>query len=281
MSRRTTAALEDGAIAALTETLTPLGVVANVLSRESWKDGLSVDAVVELAGQRFAVVIKSVVTAEHGARLASNVRRGTPRIVVADRIAADAKQSLREAGVNYFDRRGELCIVSPPMIIHTIVESTLPIAGGPGGSLDSQVSKEVAICCLLEPDQPHGVRQVARYIGPSPQRRLQRNGSTARGRSSHLRWRSDDSGPLPCSAHVVAAEIRCACGAPRHQRKRGAAARTRARRARVLDGLGPHRHSRRRVLGHADRRPRRPSARFLRALGVSAPRRPLATRRCS
>ena len=168
MSRRTTAALEDGAIAALTETLTPLGVVANVLSRESWKDGLSVDAVVELAGQRFAVVIKSVVTAEHGARLASNVRRGTPRIVVADRIAADAKQSLREAGVNYFDRRGELCIVSPPMIIHTIVESTLPIAGGPGGSLDSQVSKEVAICCLLEPDQPHGVRQVARYIDRAP-----------------------------------------------------------------------------------------------------------------
>ena len=37
-------------------------------------------------------------------------------LVVADRIAADAKRSLREAGVNYLDRRGELRIVAPPLI---------------------------------------------------------------------------------------------------------------------------------------------------------------------
>ena len=107
-------------------------------------------------------------TAEHGERLASDAKYGTPFLVVADRIAADAKRSLRAAGVNYFDRRGDLRIVAPPLIIDTVVESALPIAGDSGGSLDSQVAKEVAICCLLTPDQPHGVRQIARYIDRAP-----------------------------------------------------------------------------------------------------------------
>ena len=168
MSRRTTAALEAEAIAALIETLALIGVVANVMSRESWDDDLSVDAVVEIASQRFDVEVKSIVTAEHGKRLADRVRRGTPLLVVADRIATDAKRSLRDAGVNYFDRRGELRIVSPPLFVDTLVESALPMAGGRSGSLDSQVAKEVAIACLLTPDQPHGVRPIARYIDRAP-----------------------------------------------------------------------------------------------------------------
>ena len=90
--------------------------------------------------------------------------RDAPITVIADRIAADAKQSLREAGVNYFDRRGELRIVSPPLFVDTRVECALPMAGGRSGSLDSQVAKEVAIACLLTPDQPHGIREIARYI---------------------------------------------------------------------------------------------------------------------
>ena len=109
-----------------------------------------------------------MVTAEHGKRLAESVGQGAPLLVVADRIAADAKRSLRTAGVNYFDRRGHLRIVAPPLIIDTVVESALLIAGGPGGSLDSQVAREVAICCLLAPDQPHGVRQIARFIDRAP-----------------------------------------------------------------------------------------------------------------
>ena len=168
MSRRTVAALEEDAIAALTEALARLGVTANVLTKESPSHEALADAVVEVAGQRFDVEVKSVVTAEHGKRLAGSVGRGAPLLVVADRIAADAKRSLQEAGVNYFDRRGELRIVAPPLIIHTFVKSALPMAGGPGGSFDSQVAKEVAICCLLTPDQPHGVRQVARFIDRAP-----------------------------------------------------------------------------------------------------------------
>ena len=48
------------------------------------------------------------------------------------------------------------------------MESALAIAGGSGGPLDSQVAKEVAVACLLAPDQPHGVRQIARYINRAP-----------------------------------------------------------------------------------------------------------------
>ncbi len=36
------------------------------------------------------------------------------------------------------------------------------------GPLVSQVAKEVAIACLLTPDQAHGVRSVARFIDRAP-----------------------------------------------------------------------------------------------------------------
>ena len=150
------------------EALGRIGVVTIVLATKQPADEMRADAVVEAAGQRFDVEVKSVVTAAHGALLAATAPRDEPLIVVADRIAADAKRSLREAGVNFFDRRGELRIVSPPLIVDTLVESSLPMAGGRSGSLDSQVAKEVAIACLLTPDQPHGVRQIARYIGRAP-----------------------------------------------------------------------------------------------------------------
>lgn len=168
MSRRTTAALEDDALGALAETLARLGIDSKVLSRDSWGDDLAADAVVEIAGQRFDVEVKAVVTAEQGRRLAAGARRGTPVLLVADRIAGDAKRTLREAGVNYLDRRGEMRVMAPPLILDTVVESTLSGMGGFRNSLDSQVAKEVAICCLLTPDESHGVRQTARLINRAP-----------------------------------------------------------------------------------------------------------------
>ena len=168
MPRRTTAVMEQDAVAALSEALHRIGVVTIILSTEQLADEMRADAVVEAAGQRFDVEVKSVVTAAQGALLAGTAPRDMPLIVVADRIAADAKRSLREAGVNYFDRRGELRLVSPPLFVDILVESALPMAGSGTGSLDSQVAKEVAISCLLTPDQPHGVREIARYIDRAP-----------------------------------------------------------------------------------------------------------------
>jgi len=168
VSRRTATALENDALEALTETLARLGIAVRTLSRGSWGDDLAVDAIVEIAGQPFDVEVKSVVTAEQGQRLAADARRGAPLLVVADRIAGDAKRALRAAGVNYLDRRGEMRVLAPPLIVDTVVETTLPDMGGFRNSLGSQVAKEVAICCLLTPDEPHGVRQTARLINRAP-----------------------------------------------------------------------------------------------------------------
>ena len=168
MTRRTTDVMEQDAVDNLSEALGRIGVVTNVLSTEQSAGDARSDAVVEAAGQRFEVEVKSIITAAQGELLARTATRDVPLIVVADRIAADAKQSLREAGVNYFDRRGELRIVSPPLFVDILVESALPMAGRRSGSLDSQVAKEVAIACLLTPDRPHGVREIARYIERAP-----------------------------------------------------------------------------------------------------------------
>ena len=168
MTRRTTAVMEQDAVANLSEALGRIGVVTDVLSTEQSAGDERIDAVVEAAGQRFEVEVKSIITAAQGEFLARSATGDVPLIVVADRIAADAKQSLREAGVNYFDQRGELRVVAPPLIVHTQVETTLPAAGISGGPLDNQVGKEVAIACLLTPDRSHGVREIARYIERAP-----------------------------------------------------------------------------------------------------------------
>ena len=159
--------MEQDAVAALSHALGRLGIVTSVLSTKL-STSKHVDALVEAAGQRFEVEVKSVVTAAQGELLATRATRDVPLIVVADRIAAAAKQSLREAGLNYFDRRGDLRIVSPPLFVDTLVESARPMTGGRSGSLDSQVAQEAAIACLLTPDRPHGVRQIARYIDRAP-----------------------------------------------------------------------------------------------------------------
>jgi len=168
MARRTSGEVEREALDGLIAVLVGLGVGADVVSRETRNGETHFDAVLEVGGHRLDVEVKSVVTAAQGERLARTTERRAPLVVVADRIAADAKQSFRKAGVNYFDRRGELRIVEPPIVIDTVVDSKLPIAVSRAGSLNSQVAKEVAIVCLLTPDQPRGAREAARYIDRAP-----------------------------------------------------------------------------------------------------------------
>ena len=109
-----------------------------------------------------------MVTAAQGERLTREAEQHRRLLVVADRIASDAKRSFREAGINYFDRRGKLRIIQPPVVIDAIVDPADEPAARTSGPLDSQVAKEAAIAVLLRPDQPHGVRETARYIGRAP-----------------------------------------------------------------------------------------------------------------
>ena len=168
MPRRTSATVERDAVAALSEALGRIGIPNDILSAPHSTGETRVDAVVEAAGQRFDVEAKTVVTAAQGELLARGATRRGPLIVVADRIAADAKRWLREAGINYFDRRGELRIVSAPLFVDMLAESAFPALSSGSGSLDGQVAKEVAIACLATPDRPHGVREIARHIDRAP-----------------------------------------------------------------------------------------------------------------
>ena len=274
--RRTGAALEEDAVAALTEALARLGVTANVLTKESPSHEARPNAVVEVAGQRFDVEVKSVVTAEHGERLATSAGRRAPLLVVADRIAADAKRSLQEAGVNYFDRRldrGPAADRPHRRGVHAPDRGhSRRVTRQPGGQRRGDLLlADAGPAPRSSPDRP--------LHRPSPQRRFQRHGPTARRRPSHLRRRGHNPGSLPRSPRRVETTSRCAGGAPRHRRPGDAPAGARARRTRGLDGLGAHRHPGRLVVGPADHRTRRPPARFQCALGVSSPRWPLTPRR--
>ena len=168
MPRKTSAEVEREALDSLITALGGLGVGADVVSTETLIADASPDAVLDVAGHRLGIEIKTVVTAAHGEQLARTVGHRPLLVVVADRIASDAKQAFRRAGINYFDRRGELRIVEPPVVIDTVVESEAPSGPRASGPLDSEVAREVAIACLLTPDQPHGVRETARYISRAP-----------------------------------------------------------------------------------------------------------------
>lgn len=163
MTRMAARAFERDAAEALIDALHQLGVEARRV------DGGAEDLLVEAGGAIFIVEVKAVVTAADGARLvqvAANREQAT--VVVADRIAEAAKQLLRQAGVGFYDRRGELRILRPPIVIDVVVPSEAMARGRSVGPLSSQVAKEVAITCLLTPDRPHGVREVAAYIERVP-----------------------------------------------------------------------------------------------------------------
>lgn len=124
--------------------------------------------VIDVAGSRLAVETRSVVTAADATELARRWRRRTtPVVLVADRIAEAGREALAAAGVNYFDRRGPLRVIAPPLVI----DADVPAASersAPSPPLSSQVAKEVAIACLLTPYQPHGVREVATFLDRAP-----------------------------------------------------------------------------------------------------------------
>ena len=169
MARRTSADIEREAAEALANALEGLGIAAAVSYGTNDRGLPGPDLIVDVAGRLFDAEVKTVLTATHGDQLARNLRdRPTPVIVVAQRIASDAKRILRRRGVNFFDMRGELRIVEPPLIIDTRVPATSGTLSAPVGPLDSQVSKEVAIGCLLTPDQRHGVRELARLLARAP-----------------------------------------------------------------------------------------------------------------
>ncbi len=169
MARRTSTDIERDAVEALADALANLGIAVAISHDENDRDPSGSDFTVDVAGRQFDAEVRTVVTAAHGDQLARSLRgRHRPVIVLAQRIASDAKRVLRRRGVNFFDMRGELRIVEPPLIIDTRVPVASGALSAPVGPLASQVAKEVAIGCLLTPDQRHGVRELARLLARAP-----------------------------------------------------------------------------------------------------------------
>ena len=153
----------------LADALSSLGLASEVMADTADGSEPQLDFVIAIAGQLFDAEVKSVITAAHSDVLNHRFRlHDRPVVVIAERIAVDARRALRESGINYFDMRGELRIVEPPLFIDTIVRAEPYAKMRSAGPLDSQVAKEVAIACLETPKVPHGVRELARWTGRSP-----------------------------------------------------------------------------------------------------------------
>ena len=152
---------EDRALASLVQALGSYGLAVET---HPGADG----PVIEVAGCRLSVETRSVVTAADATELAKRWRRRTtPVVLVADRIAEAGREALAAAGVNYFDQRGPLRVIAPPLVIDADVPAPSE-RSAPNPPLSSQVAKEVVIACLLTPDKPHGVREVATFLDRAP-----------------------------------------------------------------------------------------------------------------
>lgn len=93
--------------------------------------------------------------------------KGAMRVIVADRITADAKDALRRAGWGWLDLRGHLHLRSKGLLVDSTIaalgqtqRASQPFAG--------QVGIEVAVAALLEPQQALGVRQLASMLSRAP-----------------------------------------------------------------------------------------------------------------
>jgi hypothetical protein len=124
-------------------------------------------------GRHVLVELKRVSTPTPAtvSRLAADgERRGHPdalRVLVADRIPEAVRAELRSHGWGWLDLRGHLHLAGHGVF----VDADVPAVKGRADrrdALSGSVGLEVACSLLLEPDIPHGVRDLARRLARSP-----------------------------------------------------------------------------------------------------------------
>ena len=94
-------------------------------------------------------------------------------VVVADLVTGSARESLREQGVGWLDRRGHLrLVVDGEVRVDTDVEPLPRQTVGEGVPSDpfgrGRATVEVALALLLAPDDPPGIRELAREVDLAP-----------------------------------------------------------------------------------------------------------------
>jgi len=90
-------------------------------------------------------------------------------VVVADRISADARRQLTDAGIAWLDRRGHFWMRVPGNYVNADIPSTAPVSPRVVDIL-SGTGFDVCLALLESPDVPVGVNELARKIGRSPSR---------------------------------------------------------------------------------------------------------------
>jgi len=93
---------------------------------------------------------------------------GTTGVVVADRVTAEARGRLREAGWGWLDLRGHLHLAAPGMFVDASVPTQTVRTSPDSEPLSGGVALGVAVVLLLEPDRPVAVRPLARQLGRAP-----------------------------------------------------------------------------------------------------------------
>lgn len=165
--RRSAPEVEGETTEALTAALVEMGLGCRF--SEELKANPDVDLVIDVEGHAVAVEVKTVVGTADAEMLVQRARRiDLPVLIAAERIAGRARETLKQGGVNYFDRRGRLRLVLPGVFVdaETTPRPTLPSTAS--APLSGEVAKEAAIVLLARPDRHSGVREIARVTGRAP-----------------------------------------------------------------------------------------------------------------
>jgi hypothetical protein len=115
-------------------------------------------------------------------------------VVVANELPADARDFLRSVGWGYLDRRGRLWFRADGVLINDTdlpPETRQRQTPAPVDPLRGRVALSIGVWILMHPDEPHGVRGLARELGSAP--------STAQVAFTRLRDEAlihDDGRPL-------------------------------------------------------------------------------------
>ncbi len=119
-------------------------------------DGLAdagIDLLVRLDDVTLAVEVKAAPTVADVYRLASRpVPAGTYKVLAGGRISRAVRQELRNADIGFYDARGHLRLMHPPLRIDAPALAVTEDAARPRNPLVSSGGLDVALCLLDQPN---------------------------------------------------------------------------------------------------------------------------------
>lgn len=163
MSRTSKDDLETEAKDALVHSITSLGHHAVLAGEHApWHVGATVDGI----HIKIQVKAASIVTTETVARMKTPMVPGNVvRIVVGDRITAEARKAIRDEGWGLFDRRGRLMIRADGVLIDVAVPADERRTTNITKTISGAAAISYAVALLLAPESPPALREVARQSG--------------------------------------------------------------------------------------------------------------------